>query len=154
MLPLFRVILAPMAITNRLRSSTIVNRLVTNPLVFRLLFTSFVTKRFASQTRLLGAQRRSLAPLPSLSSFPRRSRTRVAARRRVDDRRTRRTGAFYAAAAQAGGGHFLYADFRRRHDLPEWEAALDDAPMRLISHAVIDAEVSEGMRRMRRGSTT
>ena len=52
------------------------------------------------------------------------------------------------------GGHFLYADFRRRHGLAEWEAALADAPMRLLSSAVIDAEVLRGMRRMRRGSTT
>jgi SAM-dependent methyltransferase len=49
-----RVILPPMASTNRLILNRFVHRLVTNPLVFRLLFTSFVTKRFAAQTRLLG----------------------------------------------------------------------------------------------------
>jgi hypothetical protein len=43
-----------MATTNRLVSSPFVNRLVTSAVVFGLLFTSFVTKRFASQTRLLG----------------------------------------------------------------------------------------------------
>jgi len=43
-----------MATTKRLVSSAFLNSLVTNPLAFRLLFTSFVTTRFASQTRLLG----------------------------------------------------------------------------------------------------
>jgi ubiquinone/menaquinone biosynthesis C-methylase UbiE len=38
----------------RLASSPFAHRLVDNPLIFHLLFTSFVTKRFASQTRLLG----------------------------------------------------------------------------------------------------
>jgi ubiquinone/menaquinone biosynthesis C-methylase UbiE len=42
------------------------------------------------------------------------------------------------------GGHFLYADFRRRRGIAEWEAALADAPMRLLSHAVIDAQVLRG----------
>jgi len=48
------------------------------------------------------------------------------------------------ARVLAPGGHFLYADFRRRHGLAEWEAALADAPMRLLSSAVIDAEVLRG----------
>jgi SAM-dependent methyltransferase len=48
------------------------------------------------------------------------------------------------ARVLAPGGHFLYADFRRRHGLAEWEAALADAPMRLLSRAVIDAEVLRG----------
>jgi ubiquinone/menaquinone biosynthesis C-methylase UbiE len=43
-----------MATTNRLVRNPI-HRLVINPFVFRLIFTSFATTRFASQTRLLGA---------------------------------------------------------------------------------------------------
>jgi ubiquinone/menaquinone biosynthesis C-methylase UbiE len=43
------------------------------------------------------------------------------------------------------GGHFLYADFRLRHDIPEWEAALADAPMRLLSQRVINAQILGGM---------
>jgi ubiquinone/menaquinone biosynthesis C-methylase UbiE len=39
------------------------------------------------------------------------------------------------------GGHFLYTDFRRRRGLAEWEAALADAPMRLVSRADIGAQV-------------
>ena len=42
------------------------------------------------------------------------------------------------------GGHFLYADFRRRRAVDEWETALADAPMRLLSSAVIDGEVLRG----------
>ncbi|HEU0191760.1 MAG TPA: class I SAM-dependent methyltransferase [Mycobacterium sp.] len=38
-----------------LTATPLAHRLVVNPYVFNLLFTSFVTKRFASQTRLLGA---------------------------------------------------------------------------------------------------
>jgi len=49
------------------------------------------------------------------------------------------------ARVLAPGGHFLYADFRRRSAVPDWEAALADAPMRLVSHAVIDAQVLRGM---------
>ena len=48
------------------------------------------------------------------------------------------------ARVLAPGGHFLYADFHRRHGLAEWEAALADAPMRLLSHAVIDEQVLHG----------
>ena len=43
------------------------------------------------------------------------------------------------------GGHFLYADFRARDGIPEWEAALADAPMRLLSERVINAEVLRGL---------
>ena len=43
-----------MATANRLTRSPLVHRLVINPFVFRLIFTSFATTRFASQTRLLG----------------------------------------------------------------------------------------------------
>jgi len=42
------------------------------------------------------------------------------------------------------GGHFLYTDFRRRRGLAEWEAALADAPMRLVSRADIGAQVLRG----------
>jgi ubiquinone/menaquinone biosynthesis C-methylase UbiE len=43
------------------------------------------------------------------------------------------------------GGHLLYTDLRPRHRLAEWEAALADAPMRMTSHAVINAEVLRGL---------
>src|SRR5260370_9845059 len=43
-----------MTTTSRVLSGPCVSLMVTTPVVFRLLFTSFVTKRFASQTRLLG----------------------------------------------------------------------------------------------------
>ena len=43
------------------------------------------------------------------------------------------------------GGHFLYADIRAGAGIPAWEAALADAPMRLVSERVISAEVLRGM---------
>jgi SAM-dependent methyltransferase len=43
------------------------------------------------------------------------------------------------------GGHFLYADFRSYLDFSQWEAALADAPMRLLSKRVINAEVLRGL---------
>jgi ubiquinone/menaquinone biosynthesis C-methylase UbiE len=43
------------------------------------------------------------------------------------------------------GGHFLYTDSRRRPAIAEWEAALADAPMRLISERVIDDEAKRGL---------
>jgi fatty-acid O-methyltransferase len=43
------------------------------------------------------------------------------------------------------GGHFLYADYRPRSCLPEWDAALASAPLRLISAKVINSEVLRGM---------
>ena len=46
------------------------------------------------------------------------------------------------------GGHFLYADFRPRHHIAKWEAALADAPMRLHSHTVINAQVLRGMEKL------
>ena len=46
------------------------------------------------------------------------------------------------------GGHFLYADVRPRHQIAEWEAALADAPMRLLSHTVINAQVLRGMEKL------
>ena len=43
------------------------------------------------------------------------------------------------------GGRFLYADFRSYLDFAEWEAAIADAPMRLLSERVINAEVLRGL---------
>jgi SAM-dependent methyltransferase len=43
------------------------------------------------------------------------------------------------------GGHFLYADLRQRVHIAEWEAALADAPMRLLSHADIKMHVLRGI---------
>ncbi|MDT5333802.1 MAG: hypothetical protein QOF31_5099 [Mycobacterium sp.] len=39
------------------------------------------------------------------------------------------------------GGHFLYADVRPRHHIVEWESAIVDAPMRLRSGRIVNAEV-------------
>jgi SAM-dependent methyltransferase len=44
------------------------------------------------------------------------------------------------------GGHFLYADSRRDRFVAQWEAALSDAPMRLISERDIDDEARRGVR--------
>ena len=43
------------------------------------------------------------------------------------------------------GGHFLYADFRGYMQFSEWEAAMADAPMRLLSQRVINADVLRGL---------
>jgi SAM-dependent methyltransferase len=43
------------------------------------------------------------------------------------------------------GGHFLYTDHQPPNGIPSWEAALADAPMRLLSQRVINAEVLRGM---------
>ena len=43
------------------------------------------------------------------------------------------------------GGHFLYTDVRPRVRIAEWEAALAEAPMRLISQRVINEEVMRGI---------
>lgn len=43
------------------------------------------------------------------------------------------------------GGHFLYADLRGHQEISEWEAALADAPMRMISQRVINTEVLRSM---------
>ena len=43
------------------------------------------------------------------------------------------------------GGHFLYADFRGFLEFSDWEAALANAPMQLLSERVINAEVLRGM---------
>ena len=43
------------------------------------------------------------------------------------------------------GGHFLYADLRGRAHIPEWEAALADTPLRLLSQEDISAPVLRGL---------
>ena len=224
-----------MATTKRLVSSPFLNRLVTNPLAFRLLFTSFVTKRFASQTRLLGGddwlffnygyeEDQPMALPLAASDEPHRyfiqlyhrtaTQVDLSGKRVLEVSCGHGGGASYLTRTQhpatytgldlnpvgiqfcqqrhnlagmdfvhgdaenlpfaeesfdavvnveashlyphfprflaevarvlAPGGHFLYADFCRRPQLAEWEAALADAPMRLLSHAVIDAEVLRG----------
>ena len=45
------------------------------------------------------------------------------------------------------GGHFLYADFRFREGLAEWEQAMASAPWSLVQSRVINAEVRRGMDR-------
>ena len=43
------------------------------------------------------------------------------------------------------GGHFLYADLRRRDSIAKWEEELGDAPMRLMSERVISEQVARGL---------
>ena len=43
------------------------------------------------------------------------------------------------------GGHFLYADARRRQDVAKWNEELGDAPMRLMSEKVINEEVARAV---------
>ena len=43
------------------------------------------------------------------------------------------------------GGHFLYADLRPRDSVAEWEAALANAPLRMLSQQVINAQVLRGL---------
>jgi len=43
------------------------------------------------------------------------------------------------------GGDFLYTDVRPRARFAEWDAALAEAPMRMISQRVINAEVMRGI---------
>jgi ubiquinone/menaquinone biosynthesis C-methylase UbiE len=43
------------------------------------------------------------------------------------------------------GGHFLYADLRRRDGIAKWEEQLGDAPMRLMSERVISEQVARGL---------
>jgi SAM-dependent methyltransferase len=224
-----------MATTNRLASKPFVHRLVVSPFVFRLLFTSFATKRFASQTRLLGgddwlffnygyeedpplgiALDASDEPHRFFIQLYHRTATQVdlSSKRVLEASCGHGGGASYLArtckpASYTGldlnpagiefcqkrhqlpgldfvhgdaqnlpfadesfdavlnveashlypdfprflaeaarvlrpGGHLLYADFRRRRDIGEWEAALADAPLRMLSRAVIDAEVLHG----------
>jgi ubiquinone/menaquinone biosynthesis C-methylase UbiE len=58
-----------------------------------------------------------------------------------------RLSRFLAEAARVlrPGGYFLYADFRVHHLVDKWEAALAEAPMRLVSERVIDDEVERGI---------
>ena len=46
---------------------------------------------------------------------------------------------FFAEVARAlrPGGHFVYTDLRDREAIPAWEAAIEDAPMRLHSDRVV-----------------
>jgi SAM-dependent methyltransferase len=50
------------------------------------------------------------------------------------------------------GGILLYADFRRRQGISEWEAALASGPMRLVSERVINDEVVRGLTKNSRRS--
>jgi ubiquinone/menaquinone biosynthesis C-methylase UbiE len=43
------------------------------------------------------------------------------------------------------GGHFLYTDSRRAPVVAEWEAALANAPLRMVSERDIDAEAKRGL---------
>jgi SAM-dependent methyltransferase len=43
------------------------------------------------------------------------------------------------------GGHFLYADARHAYDIADWQAALANAPMRMLSERDISAEVARGL---------
>jgi ubiquinone/menaquinone biosynthesis C-methylase UbiE len=43
------------------------------------------------------------------------------------------------------GGHFLYTDLRPVSSIAEWEAALAGAPMRMLSHDDINAQVVRGL---------
>ncbi|OSC42370.1 phthiotriol/phenolphthiotriol dimycocerosates methyltransferase [Mycobacterium decipiens] len=54
---------------------------------------------------------------------------------------------FFAEVARVlrPGGHFLYSDMRQAPDIPDWQAAIADAPMRLLSERVINAEVLRGL---------
>ncbi|HTY34802.1 phthiotriol/phenolphthiotriol dimycocerosates methyltransferase [Mycobacterium sp.] len=47
------------------------------------------------------------------------------------------------------GGHFLYADIRDAEAVTAWDAVLADAPMRLVSERVINAEVMRGLEKNR-----
>jgi ubiquinone/menaquinone biosynthesis C-methylase UbiE len=43
------------------------------------------------------------------------------------------------------GGHFLYTDLRSRRDVTDWEAAIADAPLRLLSRELINEQVVRGL---------
>jgi ubiquinone/menaquinone biosynthesis C-methylase UbiE len=45
------------------------------------------------------------------------------------------------------GGHFLYTDLRPQGDIAEWEAALADAPIQMLSRDNINAQVVRGLER-------
>lgn len=224
-----------MVTTNRLASSPFINRLVTNPLAFRLLFTSFVTKRFASQTRLLGGddwlffnygyeQDPALGIPLDAADEPHRyfiqlyhqaaTQVDLAGKKVLEASCGHGGGASYlmrtlkpasytgldlnpagiefcqnrhhlpglefvhgdaqnlpfddesfdavlnveashlypdvprflaeVARVLRPGGSFLYTDFGRRHELPKWDAALADTPLRLVSQRDISADVLRG----------
>ncbi len=224
-----------MASKSRLAAKPFFNRLITSPLAFRLLFTSFATKRFASQTHLLGGddwlffnygyEEDPPMALPlSDSDEPHRFFIqlyhRTAAQADLSGKRVLEVSCGHGGGASyltrtfkpttytgldlnpAGiefarkrhnlpglnfvhgnaedmpfpdqsfdvvlnveashlyphfprfltevdrvlqpGGHLLYADFRRRREVAEWESALADCQLRLLSSAAIDAEVLRG----------
>ena len=43
------------------------------------------------------------------------------------------------------GGHFLYTDLRSRERVADWEAAIADAPLRLVSREIINKQVVRGL---------
>lgn len=43
------------------------------------------------------------------------------------------------------GGHLLYTDFRPRSAVSDWEAALENAPLRMLSNRLINDEVVRAM---------
>lgn len=47
------------------------------------------------------------------------------------------------------GGHFLYADIRDAEGVDAWKATLANAPMRLLSEQIINAEVMRGLEKNR-----
>jgi fatty-acid O-methyltransferase len=46
------------------------------------------------------------------------------------------------------GGHFLYADARKRRQIAEWEEQLSNAPMQLVSESVINEQVARGVEKI------
>jgi fatty-acid O-methyltransferase len=46
------------------------------------------------------------------------------------------------------GGHFLYADVRRRNEIARWEQELRDSPLRLVSERVINEQVALGVEKI------
>ncbi len=224
-----------MATTNRLPLSPFANRLIANPVVFHLLFTSFAKNRFANQTRLLGGndwlffnygyEEDPPMALPlAASDEPHRFFIqlyhRTAAQVDLSGKRVLEVscghggGASYlvralhpasytgldlnpagiefarkrhslaglkfvegnaeklpfpdqsfdavlnveashlyphfprflaeVARVLAPKGHFLYTDFRRRREIAEWDTALKDTPLQLISREDISADVLRG----------
>ena len=43
------------------------------------------------------------------------------------------------------GGHFLYTDFRGKDEFAEWDEALANSPLRMVSERVINPEVLRGL---------
>lgn len=48
------------------------------------------------------------------------------------------------------GGHLLYTDLRHRVAVADWEAALAEAPMRIVSQRAINVEIVRGLERSSR----